>query len=220
MRARATTWARCRRRPRSSAGHMRSILPSFPKRGPISLLVTVATALLALTYVLARELIGAPSQRRAAPSSEPLSRERRRVRVEPAAPPKAEGSPVAKAEPAAKPRGANCDSEPEGRGVRPRARAAGIESGLSGSSRVAARHLDPHLPTRRCRRRAESATAILPAIAGQGRCEAEPGAAAALGGSEPAARADRLKPRPRRKPRNRSASAAPIAARTVRQLAE
>jgi len=37
-----------------------SILPSFPKRGPISLLVAVATALLALAYVLARELIGAP----------------------------------------------------------------------------------------------------------------------------------------------------------------
>jgi Mrp family chromosome partitioning ATPase len=38
-----------------------SILPSFPKRGPISLLVAVATALLALAYVLARELIGAPA---------------------------------------------------------------------------------------------------------------------------------------------------------------
>ena len=36
-----------------------SILPSFPKRGPISLLVAVATALLALAYVLARELISA-----------------------------------------------------------------------------------------------------------------------------------------------------------------
>jgi len=35
-----------------------SILPSFPKRGSISLLVAVATALLALAYVLARELIG------------------------------------------------------------------------------------------------------------------------------------------------------------------
>ena len=40
-----------------------SILPSFPKRGPISLLVAVATALLALAYVLARELIGAPADR-------------------------------------------------------------------------------------------------------------------------------------------------------------
>ncbi|MEX1061394.1 MAG: exopolysaccharide transport family protein [Methyloceanibacter sp.] len=38
-----------------------SILPSFPKRGPISLLVALATALLALAYVLARELIGAPA---------------------------------------------------------------------------------------------------------------------------------------------------------------
>jgi len=33
------------------------VLPSFPKRGPLSLLVMVATALLSLAYVLARELI-------------------------------------------------------------------------------------------------------------------------------------------------------------------
>ena len=62
-----------------------SILPSFPQRGPISLLVTVATALLALAYVLARELIGAPAAapRRAIPASEPRTRERRRVPAEP-----------------------------------------------------------------------------------------------------------------------------------------
>jgi uncharacterized protein involved in exopolysaccharide biosynthesis len=55
-----------------------SILPSFPKRGPVSLLVTFATALLALTYVLARELIGAPAApRRVAPSSESRPRVRR-----------------------------------------------------------------------------------------------------------------------------------------------
>ena len=55
-----------------------SILPSFPKRGPISLLVAVATALLSLAYVLARELIGAPAlPRRAIPASEPRRRERR-----------------------------------------------------------------------------------------------------------------------------------------------
>ena len=42
-----------------------SMLPSFPQRGPISLLVTVATALLSLTYVLARALIGAPRRCRA-----------------------------------------------------------------------------------------------------------------------------------------------------------
>ncbi|HUU25327.1 MAG TPA: hypothetical protein VMW68_07150, partial [Methyloceanibacter sp.] len=34
-----------------------SVLPSFPKRGPLTLLVTTATALLALAYILARELI-------------------------------------------------------------------------------------------------------------------------------------------------------------------
>ena len=39
-----------------------SILPSFPKRGMLSLLVAVATALLALTFILARELIGAPAE--------------------------------------------------------------------------------------------------------------------------------------------------------------
>jgi hypothetical protein len=38
-----------------------SIKPSFPKRGPMSLLVAAATALLALAYVLARALIGAPA---------------------------------------------------------------------------------------------------------------------------------------------------------------
>ena len=62
-----------------------SILSSFPQRGPVSLLVTVATALLALAYVLARELIGAPAAapRQAIPASEPRMRERRRVRAEP-----------------------------------------------------------------------------------------------------------------------------------------
>ncbi len=34
-----------------------SVLPSFPKRGPLTLLVMAATALLAIAYVLARELI-------------------------------------------------------------------------------------------------------------------------------------------------------------------
>jgi uncharacterized protein involved in exopolysaccharide biosynthesis/Mrp family chromosome partitioning ATPase len=43
-----------------------SILPSFPKRGPLSLLVMVATALLALSYFVARELIGAPAEGREA----------------------------------------------------------------------------------------------------------------------------------------------------------
>jgi uncharacterized protein involved in exopolysaccharide biosynthesis len=37
-----------------------SLTPSFPKKLPITLLVSIATALLALTYVLARELLGAP----------------------------------------------------------------------------------------------------------------------------------------------------------------
>jgi uncharacterized protein involved in exopolysaccharide biosynthesis len=41
-----------------------SILPSFPKPGRISLLVAATTALLALAYILTRELIGAPAKAR------------------------------------------------------------------------------------------------------------------------------------------------------------
>jgi uncharacterized protein involved in exopolysaccharide biosynthesis/Mrp family chromosome partitioning ATPase len=55
-----------------------SILPSFPKRGPLSLLVMAATALLALCYVVARELIGAPAESRGARRpSEPEVKARR-----------------------------------------------------------------------------------------------------------------------------------------------
>ena len=54
-----------------------SIIPSFPKRGPISLLVAVATVLLALSYVLARELIGAPAEAR-----EPSRRADPRVKMQ------------------------------------------------------------------------------------------------------------------------------------------
>ena len=61
-----------------------SILPSFPKRGPLSLLIMAATALLALAYVVARELIGAPEE----------GRDFRRAR-EPESPVKARKVPVA-----------------------------------------------------------------------------------------------------------------------------
>jgi Mrp family chromosome partitioning ATPase len=55
-----------------------SVLPSFPKRGPISRLVMAATALLALAYVLARETIGAPADaREPLPLSEPRVKARR-----------------------------------------------------------------------------------------------------------------------------------------------
>ncbi|MEZ5875695.1 MAG: GumC family protein [Hyphomicrobiales bacterium] len=40
-----------------------SVLPSFPKRGPLSLLVMAATLLLALAYVLARTLIAEPTRK-------------------------------------------------------------------------------------------------------------------------------------------------------------
>ena len=64
-RAPDTTWAPCRRKRRSSAGrtHDSALLP---QTRPISLLVAFATALLALTYVLARALIGAPAMPRQA----------------------------------------------------------------------------------------------------------------------------------------------------------
>lgn len=61
-----------------------SLKPSFPKKLPITALASVATALLALTYVLARELIGAPT-RAPQPLAEPAPvtarsmRERRRA---------------------------------------------------------------------------------------------------------------------------------------------
>ena len=65
-----------------------SVLPSFPKRGSMSLLVAAAMALLALAYVLARELIGAPAvAREPLRASEPRVRERRRPHVEPAVEP-------------------------------------------------------------------------------------------------------------------------------------
>ncbi len=57
-----------------------SLRPSFPKRGPLSLLAAVATALLALAYVLARELIGAPAPVRQPVSPAVLSSHDRRRR--------------------------------------------------------------------------------------------------------------------------------------------
>ncbi|HZP08923.1 Wzz/FepE/Etk N-terminal domain-containing protein [Methyloceanibacter sp.] len=68
-----------------------SILPSFPKRGPLSLLVMAATALLALSYVVARELIGATGEGRGRlpsyePEYEPEAPSRRRPARSPIAP--------------------------------------------------------------------------------------------------------------------------------------
>ena len=58
-----------------------AMLPSFPQRGPISLLVAVATALLSLAYVLPRALIGSPAVPRQASDS------RLRTRRAPSPPP-------------------------------------------------------------------------------------------------------------------------------------
>jgi Mrp family chromosome partitioning ATPase len=57
-----------------------SVLPSFPKRGPITLIVTLATILLALAYVLARELIGAPAGTRDPFRAEPARAEEPRLK--------------------------------------------------------------------------------------------------------------------------------------------
>ncbi len=59
-----------------------STKPSFPKTGPVTLLVTAATALLALAFVLARELIGSTAGA-AAPlrESEPLLKRPRPART-------------------------------------------------------------------------------------------------------------------------------------------
>jgi uncharacterized protein involved in exopolysaccharide biosynthesis len=48
-----------------------SLIPSFPKKVPITLLVSLATALLALTYVLARALLASPA-RAPEPTAEPV----------------------------------------------------------------------------------------------------------------------------------------------------
>ena len=63
-----------------------SIKPSFPKRGMLSLLAAVATALLALTYILARELIVAPAVEPREPARAGESRVRDRRRTPPAEP--------------------------------------------------------------------------------------------------------------------------------------
>jgi len=64
-----------------------SVLPSFPKRGPLTALVMAATALLALAYILARELIsGTASQTIPRPAQQAHHRKpRRNERVQPAA---------------------------------------------------------------------------------------------------------------------------------------
>lgn len=71
-----------------------SLLPSFPKRGPLSLLIMVATALLALAFVVARELIGAPAEgRQLPPARAPPLKTRRGPVAPPVAPATAQVSP-------------------------------------------------------------------------------------------------------------------------------
>ena len=70
-----------------------SVLPSFPKRGPLTLLVMAATALLALAYILARELISTTANYAPVSQNEPRPRYRRQSgtvpeeRLPPVAPP-------------------------------------------------------------------------------------------------------------------------------------
>jgi tyrosine-protein kinase Etk/Wzc len=75
-----------------------SVLPSFPKIGPTTLLVTAVTALLALAYVLASEMIGAPAVPR-----EPLRaiEARLKARREPPARPAAASPQFAETDPSA-----------------------------------------------------------------------------------------------------------------------
>jgi uncharacterized protein involved in exopolysaccharide biosynthesis len=81
-----------------------SVLPSFPKRGPISLLVMAATALLALTYILAREMIGAPAEaRETLRESERGAKGRRVPPAQPAVAPVQPVRPAAAAPPQARP---------------------------------------------------------------------------------------------------------------------
>lgn len=75
-----------------------SILPSFPKKLPISLLVAAAVALLSLAYVMARELIAAPAAV-AEPVHRTASRRRRRVVPEEPEPAPAVASPPIAVEP-------------------------------------------------------------------------------------------------------------------------
>jgi uncharacterized protein involved in exopolysaccharide biosynthesis len=83
-----------------------SVLPSFPKRGPITALVMAATALLALAYVLAKELIGGTAMPTPLRMREPRHKRRaarhRPARVEPEMPEEipATAMPEASSEPA------------------------------------------------------------------------------------------------------------------------
>lgn len=81
-----------------------SVLPSFPKRGPLTLLVMAATALLALAYTLARELIG-PARPRAYADETPRARKQRRrpESEEPAYAPEMSPMPAPKMTPRVKP---------------------------------------------------------------------------------------------------------------------
>ena len=81
-----------------------SILVSFPKKVPMSLLAAVATLLLALAYVLARALIDAPTDpREPARAADSRVRDRRRAPAEPeSVPPFASTGPAMPLAPAAK----------------------------------------------------------------------------------------------------------------------
>jgi len=103
-----------------------SVLPSFPKIGPITLLVTAVTALLALAYVLAREMIGAPAeQREPLRASEPRLKARREPPARPAA---ASGEPIAAPPPMAATASPQQPKEPSSRPAWLRMRAGQTEA--------------------------------------------------------------------------------------------
>ncbi len=79
------------------------VQPSFPKRGPLSLLVIAATALMATAYTLARELIAPPARRPMSQAKESHTRQHRRPERTPPAPaePVVSSIPASKIRPAA-----------------------------------------------------------------------------------------------------------------------
>ena len=125
-----------------------SMLPSFPQRGPISLLVAVATVLLSLAYLLPRALTGSPAvPRQPIAASDPRLRERRATAAPPrqAAPPEPAAATTAAAPAIWRPAAADDVDRPRGTSTR-------IFAPASAPSRVeaAASVVLAHAPAKRC----------------------------------------------------------------------
>ena len=98
-----------------------AMLPSFPQRGPISLLVAVATVLLSLAYLLPRALTGSPAvPHQPIAASDPRLRERRTTAAPPrqAAPPEPAAATTAAAPAIWRPAAADDVDRPHGTSTR------------------------------------------------------------------------------------------------------